>query len=129
SLGRGACRRPRWAPAPRAATTRTARSSPSRPGGLPDDRAGYRGRVLLLPPEADHDALLDLVPQPGGPVLQHEPPGRPVRRRLTATLPAAGGGPPARPAAALPRAPGCLSMFVATFITKPVARPARRGRP
>src|SRR6516165_9314356 len=66
--------------------------SGAEPGRLPDDRAGNRGRVLLLAPEAVHDALLGLVPQPGWAVLQHEPPGRPLQRRLSLTADEATGG-------------------------------------
>jgi tetratricopeptide (TPR) repeat protein len=42
-----------------------------------------RGHVHLLAPRPGHHARLDLVPEPGGPVLQHQPARRPVQRRLS----------------------------------------------
>ena len=65
------------------AITRTARSSPTRtprPVRRPTPR---RVGVQLLASGPDHDARVGLVPQPGWAVLQHQPAGRSVQRRLS----------------------------------------------
>ena len=84
------------------------------PGDVPEERPAHRRRVLLLAPGPVHAAHVGLVPEPGGPVLQHEP-GRRARStradnpavRAAASAAAAPPHADAGPLDRRVRAPGC----------------------
>src|SRR5262249_7568843 len=63
---------------------------------LPEEEPEDRIQVHLLAPRPDHDARVDLVPQPRWPVLQHQSTGLPLQRWLNQRF-NAGGWPHRRP--------------------------------
>jgi hypothetical protein len=72
---------------------------------MPEDESEDRSQVHLLASGPDHDARVDLVPEPGRLVLKHEPAGRALQRRLRQG-PGKEGGPYRGPPSAHGKRPG-----------------------